>query len=136
MSSFRIGIIDDDAAWLDSMRRSFKERVGDMVVDTFLYPDNLNDFCEQADSFDFLIIEHNLGGSNGANLARRLLLDNVQGKIIIVASNGCEKRYGEFKFLIGKDKLKTDPECIFDVHGDTITQAVETSVLMQAQIKY
>jgi len=127
-----IACIDDDESWLYYMNQIYKE-MPDIQVNTYLYPDYYEDFIDDFMKYNILLIDHRLGGMNGANVVKRLFKSGYDGKMIIVSSFST-KFTGNFNLYMDKDDIVTDPRVIFRAKGSDVDQAVEAVMLAKTEV--
>jgi len=125
-----VAIIDSSLPMLLKLSDLYK-KLG-FSCHSFLYPDSLEDFWSKIQEFDYILIDHSLGGTNGANVARNVLArTDVPGKVRIISDEVHPGYSRGFQFYFEKSDLMRDPEKVIRVQDDIVRQAVETSVLMQ-----
>ena len=125
----RMALVDDDPEILLSFSGIY-ERIG-LQVKSFCYPEDANDFRSQASTFDFILVDHRLGGTNGANVAANLMKNPTVTASIFIFTGFVKEDYREFKSYYAKTTLMEDPLVIFETDVGFVDRAVETSVLMQ-----
>lgn len=131
-SKIHIGVIDDDRDWLKTMQGLYVI-YPDVSLEIFTYPLDIDSFIKRAISLDFVLIDHLLGGTNGANVAKELMFYGMKGKIILI-SNIYDDKYTDFSSYVNKDEIIKDPRVIFNHQSDDITTAIEISVLRQKNV--
>lgn len=128
----RIAIVDDDDSSLGIFTKIYSS-LG-LVADPFLYKRDFDDFFEKAAEYQYVLVDHLLGGTNGANVAARLMKKTGVSAKVFIFTGFVKEDYKGFKYYYDKMALIDDPLKIFQVNGSFVEQAVETSVLMQMNI--
>lgn len=129
----RLGIIDDDQEVLDHFIKTYLD-LG-LSVYAFKYPERLDAFMSCCQTCDIILIDHRLGGSNGANVATKLAKDRKVKAQIFLFSDAVKPEYVDsFKFYFSRDDLYKNPKKILSVKKDFVEFAVEASVLMQLSV--
>lgn len=126
-----IGVIDDDTIFLENIKNNYSNR--GLSITIFCYPDDLNYFYRVSKKFDVILIGHRLGGSNGANVFKKLLGNGIGGTIIVM-SGTYDEHYRNFEYYVNKDEIVNNPNSILGKKSDIVEQAVEASVLLQKQV--
>jgi hypothetical protein len=128
----RLAIMDDDDSSLGIFTKIYSS-IG-LNVDPFLYKRDFDDFLEKAGEYQFILVDHLLGGTNGANVAACLMKDIKVSAKVFIFTGFVKEDYKNFKYYYDKMGLINDPMKIFRVNGSFVEQAVETSVLMQMNV--
>jgi DNA-binding NtrC family response regulator len=123
-----IAVIDDDITFLQKIESNYSEC--GLSITVFRYPDELDYFYKASKKFDVILIGHRLGGSNGANVFKKLLAKGIDGTIIVM-SNTYDEHYSNFEYYVSKDDILNNPDGILGKKNDIVEQAVEASVLLQ-----
>ena len=126
--------LDVSKSWLDRLRRIVNGR-DDLAVDTFVFPDDLEAFRRRAIDADVVLIDHKLGGENGASIAKDLLSQSIRGEVYVVTAK-FEDHFADFSHYVDKWEVLIHPEQILEEppSSDIFEQAVETSILMQKNV--
>jgi DNA-binding response OmpR family regulator len=130
----KVAALDDDPMWLKYVEAKYSERPKTKIT-TFLYPDSYQSFLDKANRYDILLVDHRLGGTNGANVVRNLFKEGYQGNMFVVTANH-NPEYQNFSFYHSKSDIIENPELIFEVKGSKIDMAVESSVLAYTENNY
>ena len=129
-SNQSIAIIDSSLSMLEELSGSYESR--GFTCHCYLYPGGLDDFWSSIQEFDYILIDHSLGGTNGANVARKVLArTDIAGKVRIISDEAHPGYSQNFQFYFEKAEILKDPESALRVQDDIVRQVVETSVLMQ-----
>ena len=129
----RIAVLDDDVDVADLFAARYR-KLG-LIADAYHYPMDMTRFWVEAMNYDIILLDHRLGGTNGANVAANLWKNSdVRAKVFIFTSLFHEE-YRSFKYYFRKDALIEDPTLIFTVEESIIDRAVETSVLRQMRVE-
>jgi len=131
----KAAIIDDDK-WFLSYAHHIFVKFG-LEVDCYHAPHEYESFIfnTKLDVYDAIMIDHNLGDMNGADLAKKLLSKSLKAKIILI-SGMMIKNYQGLDYYKEKLELLKDPTVIFKGDNNVINQAVEMSVLAQVSLPY
>ena len=127
-----LAILDDDRAILELFAELY-HLIG-LEVQAFHFPKDMDDFWERASEFDFILLDHRLGGTNGANVASQLMNNRDVRARIFLFTGAFKFGYEDFKYYFNKSELLAHPSSIFEVEEDIVERAVETSVLKQVRI--
>jgi len=133
VSGKKLAILDDDRDITDVFSRIYCS-IG-LVSSSYVYPVDMSKFWDKAKEYDFILVDHMLGGTNGANVAANLLKNReVRAKIFIISA-AFNQDYSSFKYYFKKSSLIDNPCAIFSVDDNIIDRAVETSVLRQMRVE-
>jgi len=123
----RVAYVDDCEDQLFIMKQSFSQKVG-IEVSTFLYPSCLTDFFSNLRDFDHIMLDYKLGGTNGANLARRVLKEVPNISIAIVTAN-ILNRFEGFSVYFNKLDVFRNPNLVVHMEQDKIERALEVAAM-------
>lgn len=127
-------ILDDDETFLSKMIMVY-DSVPNIHLYTFLHPTANKEFFRIAHEVDFVIVGYNLGGTNGANIVKKLLKEGIQCKVLLITDSPEEaNQFRSFSYFVHKSHLLEDPRYILKLNGSPIDQAVETTVLLQREL--
>lgn len=130
-----VAIMDDDSEDLTLLENAFIK--AGIKVATFHYPfdeERFNNECEKA---DVILLDHRLGGTNGANVANRLHKERkTQNKRVFIFTDAMrEDLKGQLETYLTKDEILSNPRIVIERDTDIISMVVESNFLKQATPK-
>lgn len=127
----RIAIIDDDSNWLSCIKELYEEKK--VEADIYRYPQQHDDFLEHMRDYTHILIDHRLGGTNGANVARNVLASGVHAHVFIITGQ-MDEAFKGYKMYLQKSTIVEHPEVIFDTQLDEYDMCVEATILRKTEI--
>jgi len=127
----QVAIIDDDPEWLQRIEHRYEDERCDTTV--FVHPAQDDELLKCAGSFDYILIDHRLGGINGANVARKILAAGVQATIIIIDGGQRDFDHRLLQCYIDKHDLLLAPGQIFALEQKIDALCMETTWLARRE---
>jgi DNA-binding NarL/FixJ family response regulator len=130
----KVAVIDDDPIQLKLFekifRRTFHRDEDD--VETFHFPRRQEELFLKRNHFDFILVDYDLGGTNGADYAKRLFANNFEGRIIVISASETTD-LTRCTYYFNKSDIFKNPHLLATVPNDEIRQAVEMTYLSTRQ---
>lgn len=130
----KLALIDDKVDDLYEMARVIRTTYPDWDIRSFLYPQDLTleAAIKHLSLFDVTLINFQLGGTNGANLARNIFKVG-SGCRMIVFDDFYMDEFNTFSYYFTRNEIISNPRIIEDLPQNSmesdIDAAVELSVL-------
>ncbi len=130
----RIAALDDTNEWLDFLKSIYSTRAN-IQIDTFKYPEQYDDFLKASEQADVKLVDHRLGGTNGANVARNLFRSGTKGiNIVMSADDFFNTEYSTFYIYVRKEDIAKDPDLIFHIGGNKYDHVIEMNTLAVMEV--
>lgn len=126
-----VALLDGDREWLRTAEKLLQQE--GVEVKTYVYPQQHQEFLDEVGRHTHICIDHRLGGHNGANVVRNLLMGGVIATMIIISDADSSDRYEKLDIFLTKSHFMENPSAIFeldvspsDVSADTVWLALQT----------
>ena len=128
-----IAALDTDPDWLLGVHKTYSA-MPHVNMHVYSYPKDKAKFLGSCNKYDILMVDHVLGGDNGANIVIQLFEEGFMGKTVIL-SDKYNKEYSGFSYYKNKQDILTNPQTILELNGTSVDQAVEAVFLLNTIVR-